>query len=196
MDKAKSISESWELPPLRSLTDFLLESSRFQLPNFGDFEKWGNRVVNNLVYYQTNYLYMTIAIMLIVGSMHPLKMVVGMLAMLAIWGQCFFVFSGNTSICEIRRQYPQLPIILTVICACYVAFQRYAVLIFLFSLLLSFCVTFVHASLRLRNLKNKLVNKIGGMGLDRTPMGIFLKYFEDETGIALRTQTTFIQSLQ
>lgn len=67
MDKAKSLSDTCELPPLRSLNDFLLESSRFQLPNFKDLEKWGNRVVNNLVYYQTNYLYMTIAIILIVA---------------------------------------------------------------------------------------------------------------------------------
>lgn len=67
MDKTISIGDGWELPPLRSLYDFLLESSRFQLPNFRDFEKWGNRVVNNLVYYQTNYLYMCIAILLVVA---------------------------------------------------------------------------------------------------------------------------------
>jgi len=35
-------------------------------------------------------------------------------------------------------------------------------------------VTFVHASLRLRNIKNKIVNKIEGIGLKRTPMGVFL----------------------
>lgn len=67
MDKTISIADGWELPPLRSLYDFLLESSRFQLPNFRDLEKWGNRVANNLVYYQTNYLYMCIAIILVVA---------------------------------------------------------------------------------------------------------------------------------
>lgn len=38
-----------------------------------------------------------------------------------------------------------------------------------------FSVIFVHASLRLRNMKNKLVNKIEGIGLKRTPMGVFLE---------------------
>lgn len=38
-----------------------------------------------------------------------------------------------------------------------------------------FSVTFVHASLRLRNIKNKFVNKMEGIGLKRTPMGIFLE---------------------
>ncbi|KMQ93851.1 pra1 family protein 3 [Lasius niger] len=68
MDKTKLVSNDLELPPLRSLDDFLLESARFQLPNLKDLEKWGNRVVNNLLYYQTNYLFMSVIIFLIVGS--------------------------------------------------------------------------------------------------------------------------------
>lgn len=45
-----------QFAPLRPLDEFILGSARFQLPNFSDFEKWGNRVVKNLCYYQTNYL--------------------------------------------------------------------------------------------------------------------------------------------
>lgn len=67
MDKTKLVSNDLELPPLRSLDDFLLESARFQIPNVKDLEKWGNRVVNNLLYYQTNYLFMSVVIFLIVG---------------------------------------------------------------------------------------------------------------------------------
>lgn len=55
------------LPPLRELDDFVLGSARFQLPNFQDFEKWGNRVVNNLLYYQSNYMLLYIIMFLIVG---------------------------------------------------------------------------------------------------------------------------------
>ena len=56
-----------EVSPLRSLDDFLLESARFQIPNFKDFEKWGNRVVNNLLYYQTNYFLLAVIIFVLVG---------------------------------------------------------------------------------------------------------------------------------
>lgn len=49
-------SEGLQFAPLRPVDDFILGSARFQLPNFSDFEKWGNRVVKNLCYYQTNYL--------------------------------------------------------------------------------------------------------------------------------------------
>lgn len=51
-----STSQGLQFAPLRPLDDFILGSARFQLPNFSDFEKWGNRVVKNLCYYQTNYL--------------------------------------------------------------------------------------------------------------------------------------------
>lgn len=36
-------------------------------------------------------------------------------------------------------------------------------------------VIFLHASMRLRNLKNKLTNKVESLGLKRTPMGIILE---------------------
>ena len=44
-----------EIAPLRSLDDFILSKARFQLPNLNDSNKWPNRVINNLMYYQTNY---------------------------------------------------------------------------------------------------------------------------------------------
>lgn len=37
-------------------------------------------------------------------------------------------------------------------------------------------VTFVHASLRLRNMKNRIVNKMEAIGFKRTPMGIMLEH--------------------
>jgi hypothetical protein len=64
MDKKKM---EVEVSPLRSLDDFLLESARFQIPNFRDFEKWGNRVVSNLLYYQTNYFLLSLVIFVLVG---------------------------------------------------------------------------------------------------------------------------------
>lgn len=56
-----------EIAPLRSLDDFLLESARFQIPNYKDLEKWGNRVTSNLLYYQTNYFLLAILIIICVG---------------------------------------------------------------------------------------------------------------------------------
>lgn len=38
----------------------------------------------------------------------------------------------------------------------------------------------IHASLRLRNLKNKIENKIESIGLKRTPMGLLLEALGQE----------------
>lgn len=59
-----------EFAPLRTLTDFMLESARFQLPNLKDPERWMNRVNANLLYYQTNYFVMALLIFVIVGQVH------------------------------------------------------------------------------------------------------------------------------
>jgi hypothetical protein len=39
----------------------------------------------------------------------------------------------------------------------------------------NFQVIFLHAGLRLRNLKNKLANKVETIGIARTPMGVLLE---------------------
>lgn len=66
-----------QLTPLRSLNDFALESARFQLPAFNDFEKWGNRVVKNFLYYQTNYFVLWALVFTLIGLVHPGKIILG-----------------------------------------------------------------------------------------------------------------------
>lgn len=43
-----------------------------------------------------------------------------------------------------------------------------------------FSVVLVHASVRLRSLKNKLENKLESIGLKRTPMGLLLEALGQE----------------
>jgi hypothetical protein len=45
----------------------------------------------------------------------------------------------------------------------------------LFNINLNFLVIFLHAALRLRNLKNKMANRIEIIGVTRTPMGCLLE---------------------
>ncbi|MPC29164.1 PRA1 family protein 2 [Portunus trituberculatus] len=59
--------EGLSVAPLRSLDDFLLESARFQIPNLKDPDKWANRVIQNLLYYQTNYFLTYLVIFAVVG---------------------------------------------------------------------------------------------------------------------------------
>lgn len=56
-----------EVAPLRPWTDFFPGSDRFAKPDTKDFTKWNNRVVSNLLYYQTNYLALVTSVFLLVG---------------------------------------------------------------------------------------------------------------------------------
>ncbi|GCC39212.1 hypothetical protein chiPu_0023029 [Chiloscyllium punctatum] len=65
--QAMAPSSEVQLPPLRTLDDFVCGSARFSLPDLKDPLRWNNRVINNLLYYQTNYLATVGAILLLVG---------------------------------------------------------------------------------------------------------------------------------
>ncbi|XP_074095494.1 PRA1 family protein Jwa isoform X1 [Cotesia typhae] len=179
MDKTKLSNTGMELPPLRSLDDFLLESARFQIPNLKDLDKWGNRVVNNLLYYQTNYFFMSVVIFLIVGIIHPGKMLLGMVAMTVVLAVFGYVSSEGRAIHHFKKQNPLAGVIIVVTGGCFLAYTLGSLLVFLIGILLPFSATFVHASLRLRSIKNKVVNKIEGIGLKRTPMGLFLEQLDE-----------------
>lgn len=54
-------------PPLRPLDDFLLSSARFAVPDVRNLDRWNNRVINNLLYYQSNYFLSVLLFLLLVG---------------------------------------------------------------------------------------------------------------------------------
>lgn len=56
-----------ELAPLRQWDDFLPGAERFSKPDMTDLTKWNNRVISNLLYYQTNYFVVVTVVFFIVG---------------------------------------------------------------------------------------------------------------------------------
>uniref|UniRef100_A0A1A9W5C0 PRA1 family protein n=1 Tax=Glossina brevipalpis TaxID=37001 RepID=A0A1A9W5C0_9MUSC len=168
-----------QLPPLRTLDDFALGSARFQLPNLKDFDKWGNRVVKNLIYYQTNYFLMFITIYGIMIIFNPLKIICGLLVQAMIVAVLLQFFQKKTRIivnqsaADNQKWYMLAGALL--LGYLFLHFSD-ALLLAGFTLLLPFSLTFVHASLRLRNLKNKVANTMVNLS-SSTPMGVFLDTF-------------------
>ncbi len=52
--------------PFRTINDFLLDAT-WSIPNFSDFPRLNNRIVSNLIYYQTNYFVFGTVLFLLVG---------------------------------------------------------------------------------------------------------------------------------
>lgn len=92
---SQTTMNNFQFAPLRGLDDFVLGSARFQLPNFGDFEKWGNRVVKNLLYYQTNYFFLAALEVLIIGLVQPTKVICGFVAIAAVFFAILMIYGPN-----------------------------------------------------------------------------------------------------
>jgi len=161
-----------KLEGLRSLQDFALDASRFDVPKR---ESWGRRVKANLIYYQSNYFVLFAILFLLEGLLRPTQILVGMVATLAL-GFAVNFLSGRPGATErIRQNHP-------LFCLIGIAGIVYLVLgyFFLVAILLPVLIIFLHASMRLRNLNNKMANQAEKVGLKKTPMGMFL----DELGVA------------
>ncbi|GFT77851.1 PRA1 family protein 3 [Nephila pilipes] len=177
------MSNEVEIAPLRSLSDFLLESARFQVPNVKDMDKWSNRVCSNLLYYQTNYIFMAIVVFLIVGLVNPTKMICGILAVGAVFGLFCYVTNSKRSATKFKRDHPVLSLLVIFSGGYFVVYMLGSVLVFLFGIMLPVLLIFIHSSLRLRNLRNKLTNKIETIGFKKTPMGLFLEALGQESSL-------------
>lgn len=79
-----------------------------------------------------------------------------------------------------RRNHPSF-CLLAILLASYIVLSLLgSVPIFLFGIVFPILLVVIHASLRLRNLKNKVENKLESIGLKRTPMGLMLEALGQE----------------
>ncbi|XP_022915424.1 PRA1 family protein 3-like [Onthophagus taurus] len=164
-----------EFAPLRTLGDFVLESARFQLPNFKDLDKWGYRVTNNLLYYQSNYFLMSLLVFAIIGALHPVKMVYGLATITILILIFWYTTNENPMASDFKKNHPIVSI-LFVLGGIYLVMNMLdSIVVFFIGILFPFSAIFIHSSLRLRSVKNKLVNQAENYKLTQTPMGFFLK---------------------
>jgi len=168
---------SFQFAPLRSLDDFLLESARFQIPTFGDYEKWGNRIVKNLLYYQTNYFILAAIELTIIGLIQPMKLVLGFVALAALFYAALMIYGPNkspsTETLQNVNKYAVWGLLLGTVYIFLYMFD--AVLLVGFAVTLPMSSIFIHSSLRLRNLKNKLTTAVETVGIKHSPMGQLLE---------------------
>lgn len=75
---------------------------------------------------------------------------------------------------KFKKNHPVLGIVIMIGGASFVVYMLGSLIVFLFGILLPISATFIHASLRLRNIMNKLSN-IERVVSNRTPMGVFLE---------------------
>ena len=60
------VPQKYRIAPFRSINDFILDA-RWDKPVHNDENRLNNRVINNLLYYQTNYLVLYITVTFLIG---------------------------------------------------------------------------------------------------------------------------------
>lgn len=164
-----------ELTPLRSWDDFYPGPERFAKPDVRDLARWNNRVVSNLLYYQTNYLVLAVAVFLIVGFMNPMGMFTAMAVVSSVFLGSVWAGDNRAVINSFKRQNPTAFVAMVMVASYLLVSLLGSVMVFMSAITLPLILIFAHSSLRLRNMKNKLENKIECAGLKRSPMGLLLE---------------------
>lgn len=115
---------------------------------------------------------MAAAVFILVGLFHPGKICVGIaLAFVALYGAAKYCAPQGPG------PKPNMYVVLGSIAGIsyLVLYLLDALLIVAFAMLLPVSLIFIHASLRLRNLSNKITNTLEIVGIKHSPMGKFLE---------------------
>ncbi|XP_033106554.1 PRA1 family protein 3-like [Anneissia japonica] len=163
-----------EFPPFRPIDDFLLGSARFSCPTFTDPIRWTNRIIDNMLYYQANYLLFMIVMFLIIGCLYPAPMLIGLLVMALVFTGFVYATNNRRELIQMKQNHPMLSVLLILAAVYFCMYVYGGVLVFMMGILFPIAIIFIHASMRMRNLKNKMGKKLESLGLKRTPMGMLL----------------------
>ncbi|CAM2116609.1 PRA1 family protein 3 [Caretta caretta] len=169
-----------QVAPRRAWDDFFPGVERFARPDFRDVSKWNNRVVSNLLYYQTNYLLLAAAVVSIVGFLSPLNMILGGTIVVLVFTGFVWASHNKDILRKFKKQYPTAFVVAILLSSYFLISYFGGVMVFIFGITFPLLLIFIHASLRLRSIKNKLENKMEGIGLKKTPMGIVLDALEQQ----------------
>ncbi|XP_056461672.1 ADP-ribosylation factor-like 6 interacting protein 5a [Gadus macrocephalus] len=164
-----------ELTALRPWDDFFPGSERFSKPDFNDLAKWNNRVINNLLYYQTNYIAMAIVVFLLVGFLNPVGMFMGMAVVAAVFLGSVWAGENKAVIKTFKKQNPAAFVAAIMLVSYMLMSLVGGVMVFMSGITFPLALMLAHASFRLRNMKNKLENRMEVVGLKRSPMGLLLE---------------------
>lgn len=166
----------WQVPPFRSLDEFILERARFEVPPLHDLRRWNNRILSNLLYYQTNYFAMTIVILFLMCIVQAEDACVGLSAIAMVVGAAVFFFSPNQTLAEVRQKHRLVALAAALLSIGFFVYVISSVAKVTVTLLVAILLVFCHASVRLRNLKSKINYQVERIGLKNTAMARLFEF--------------------
>ena len=167
-----------KLPKFRSLEDFLYNIDRYEIPNHGNLDRLKNRMMNNLLYYQTNYILTFLISLLFIFILHPQGVLFGMVFVTGLIYGANWVLQNQVEFENIRENRPQIIFFgAFIIWTIFVRFLS-SIAVSIFGCVLPIFFVMAHCAFRKRNLMNKMnaaktLNKLHA----QTPVGMVLESF-------------------
>ncbi|KAH7731047.1 PRA1 family protein [Aphelenchoides avenae] len=171
---ATAISSEVEFAPFRPLGEFLLDQARFELPPVKDLPKWNNRIVTNLLYFQTNYFILSLFLVLSISLFHARDVVIGFSAVALLGTVLVFSLTKNPKLMQFRAEHPYIVLVAIVISAYYFINVLPSVVTLMFTFAVPLLLILTHASIRFRNFSAKVNQKLEVSGLRSTVMARIL----------------------
>ncbi|XP_037357481.1 PRA1 family protein 3, partial [Talpa occidentalis] len=110
----------------------------------------------------------------------PFNMILGGIVVVLVFTGFVWAAHNKDILRRMKKQYPTTFVMVVMLASYFLISLFGGVMVFVFGITFPLLLMFIHASLRLRNLKNKLENKMEVIGLKRTPMGIVLDALEQQ----------------
>ncbi|XP_076800211.1 PRA1 family protein 3-like isoform X2 [Clavelina lepadiformis] len=129
-------SNEVHLPPFRNIDDFILASARFGPPDYQNKERWNNRILQNLLYYQTNYFVVALTAFLLVMYISPLETILGGAIVSGLLVVLFYVSQNRTNVEQFKRDYPFAVIFMVTAISTMVMYTFGSIAVFVFSVAL------------------------------------------------------------
>lgn len=142
--KRRKMSDQIQFAPFRSYNDIIGQAENYAIPDFRDIVRLSNRITNNLLYYQTNYFMVFLAIFVIISIIHPLQFVIGLFAFLGLSGGIIFLTNKNVEIQRFKRDKPYLNLIGILLLTGFMFRLFGSMLIFLFSICLPLTCNYIY----------------------------------------------------
>ncbi|VDK62222.1 unnamed protein product [Onchocerca ochengi] len=174
-DENWKIMNSVQVPPLRSIREFFCDKLRFEMPPFRDLPKWNNRMLSNLLYYQTNYFAFMSLIILICALVQLRDVLIGLVAIISVAAVLIFSLSSNPTFVQARHDHTFITLGAMLLSFYFFVYAIVPVVTVLFTLSLPLLLVLVHASTRLRSLKVKINHQLERVGLKNTIMAYLLE---------------------
>jgi len=150
VNKASEMVAGIELAPFRSLDEFIMSQSKFEVPELTNPEKWSSKLVSNLLYYQTNYFVSALIIFLLVCFFSPGKMFLAVLTLVIVFGVQYYLASHHVQVKTWKKNHPTAVMSGTFTIGTLVLYQFGWLRVFLLGLLLPFLLAVLHAFLHMK----------------------------------------------